>query len=191
MKFRPVMASLVCLLLACGLLPTGAFSESGPESQFFILLANDDGYFAPGLRALSEALAPLGQVLIAAPMENQSGTGHSTTTRRFVRVRPIELPPGVSGYAIGARPATCVRLALESLVPRKPDLVISGINRGTNLGIVTFYSGTVGAAREAALVGIPAIAVSMQGDAAEDYAATAAFVAYLVEELRAEDRLQP
>lgn len=182
---------LVCLFLVCLLFPLGAFAETSPNGQFLILLTNDDGYSAPGLRALAEALAPLGQVVVAAPVDNQSGTGHGTTSRQFIAVRPIELAPGVGGYAIAARPATCVRLAVESLLPRKPDLVVSGINRGTNLGIVTFYSGTLGAAREAAFVGIPAIAVSMQGDAAEDYAATAAFVRSLVEQLRAQGRLRP
>lgn len=190
MRSRRMKGAAWCLLLVFFLFPLGAGAEASSDSQFFILVVNDDGYFAPGLRFLAEALAPLGQVVIAAPMENQSGTGHSTTTHQFIRVRSIELSPAVRGHAIAARPATCVRLALESLLPRKPDLVVSGINRGTNLGIVTFYSGTVGAAREAALLGIPAIAVSMQGDAAEDYAATAAFVSHLVKELREHDRLQ-
>lgn len=191
MRVPQMNAAVLCLLLACLLFPLGTCADAAPDSQLLILVVNDDGYFAPGLRLLAEALKPLGEVVVAAPMQNQSGTGHSTTTGQFIRVRPIELSPGVRGHAIAARPATCVRLALESLLPRKPDLVVSGINRGTNLGIVTFYSGTVGAARGAALVGIPAVAVSMQGDAVEDYAATAAFVAHLVEELRTQDRVQP
>ncbi len=190
MKLARTQLGLVLLVvITAGVLVGGSRVES--ETPFTILLTNDDGYNAPGLRALAEALAPLGQVVVAAPMQNQSGTGHSTTTRRFVAVRPIELVPGVKGHAIAARPATCVRLGLESLVPRKPDLVVSGINRGQNLGIVSFYSGTVGAAREAALVGVPTIAVSMEGDAAEDYAVTASFVARLVEALRAQGQLRP
>lgn len=180
-----------CLLLALLLVPVGVFAEPHPDSQFLILLTNDDGYDAPGIRALGEALAPLGRIVVAAPTRNQSGTGHGTTTHQFVRVRPVELAPGVAGHAIAARPATCVRLAIEVLISRPPDLVVSGINRGSNLGIVTFYSGTVGAAREAALAGIPAVVVSMEGDAAEDYEAAAAFARRLVEALRAQDRLRP
>ncbi len=183
-KIFLLIALVVCFVL----------SGNGPaktNDQFLILLTNDDGYQAPGIRALGEALSSLGHVVVAAPMGNQSGTGHGITSRQFVRVRPYELVPGVSGHAIAARPATCVRLGLESLLPRRPDLMVSGINRGPNLGIVTYYSGTVGAAREAAFQGIPAIAVSMQGDAAEDYAAAAAFVRQLIEELRAQERLRP
>ncbi|MBI4467429.1 MAG: 5'/3'-nucleotidase SurE [Acidobacteria bacterium] len=183
---RPVLG-LLLLVFFCG----SALAEASPNGEFLILLSNDDGYQAPGIRAVGEALASLGRVVVAAPLENESGTGHSTTTRQFVRLQSVELAPGVRGYAIAARPATCVRLGLESLLPRKPDLVVSGINRGMNLGIVTYYSGTVGAAREAVLVGIPAIAVSLQGDAAEDYAAAATFIRGLVEELRARGRLRP
>ncbi len=180
-----------CWLAIFSLLSPGLFSADSPDEPFLILLTNDDGYDAPGLRALAEALAPLGEVAVAAPADNQSGTGHSTTARQFIAARPIEVVPGVRGYALAARPATCTRLALEALLPRRPDLVVSGINRGLNLGVVTYYSGTVGAAREVAFLGVPAIAVSMQGDNAADYAATAAFVRGLVEELRKQGRLRP
>jgi len=180
-----------CWLAIFSLLSPGIFSGDNPDDQLLILLTNDDGYDAPGLRALAEALAPLGEVVVAAPVDNQSGTGHGTTSRQFISARPIELVPGVRGYALAARPATCARLALEALLPRRPDLVLSGINRGLNVGVVTYYSGTVGAAREAAFLGIPAIAVSLQGDNAADYAATAAFVRRLVEELRKQGRLRP
>jgi 5'-nucleotidase len=190
-EMRCVKLILVWVVLVCLVQPVWAPAGADAGEQFFILVTNDDGYRAPGLKALAEALAPLGEVLVAAPLENQSGVGHATTTREFVAVRPVEIAPGIKGFAIAARPATCTRLALEALVPRKPDLVVSGINPGMNLGIVVYYSGTLGAAREAALVGIPAVAVSMQGNAAEDYAATAAFVRRLVEQLRAQGRLRP
>jgi len=156
-----------------------------------ILLSNDDGYDAPGLRALAQALAPLGKVVVVAPLENQSGTGHGTTTREFVRVQKVEILPGLESYGVAGRPATCVRLGLESLLSEKPDLVVSGINRGTNLGVATYYSGTVAAAREAVFVGIPALAVSMAGNDSDDYASTAALVARLVRDLDARGRLQP
>lgn len=169
-------------------LPLGAQAESG--NQFLILVTNDDGYQAAGLHALAEALLPLGEVVVAAPLQDQSGSGHSTTAREFIRVRPVEIALGINGYAIDARPATCVRMALETLLPRKPDVVVSGINRGVNLGIVVNYSGTVGAAREAAIVGIPAIAVSAQASGSEHYARTAQFIRHLLEQLRARDQLR-
>ncbi|MBI2955958.1 MAG: 5'/3'-nucleotidase SurE [Acidobacteria bacterium] len=191
MALRARKKILVCLLFVGLLVSPAAVEKADGNGELFILLTNDDGYDAAGLRALAEALAPLGEVMVAAPETNQSGTGHSTTTHEFIEVRPVELVPGVKAYAIAARPATCVRMALEALAPRRPDLVVSGINRGRNLGVVTYYSGTVGAAREASFVGIPALAVSNQRDDAKEYAATAAFVRELIEELRASGRLRP
>lgn len=156
-----------------------------------ILISNDDGFNAPGLQALVEALIPIGKLVIAAPVTDQSGTGHGLTFREPILVHPIELVPGVKGFAIEARPATCVWLGLESLMKRKPDLVISGINGGSNLGTVTFYSGTVGGARQAALLGIPAIAVSMEGNNPADYATAAVFIRELVKQLRTHRLLRP
>lgn len=178
-----------CLWVLLLLLPLTAAAEDAP---FLILLTNDDGYDAPGLQELARALAPLGEVLVAAPADNQSGTGHGISGRKFIRVREVEIVAGVRGYAIEARPATCARLGIEALAPRKPDLVVSGINPGMNLGVVVNYSGTVGAAREGALAGIASIAVSMTGGATrEDYAAVAEYVRQLVAKLRAEGRLRP
>ncbi len=187
-------SALLCVILVFGLAaaqgpPTAA--QSGENGGLFILVTNDDGYDAPGLRALAEALAPLGTVLVAAPQDNQSGKGHSTTGREFIRARPVEIVAGVKGYAIPATPATCARMGIEALSPRKPDVLVSGINRGRNLGVVVNYSGTVGAAREAAIAGVAAIAVSNQGDDAKEYARTAAFVRELVVRLKAEGRVKP
>lgn len=184
---RLCLAFLVIILIV----PAVPGSEPESDASFTILLSNDDGYEAPGLRALAETLASVAHVVVAAPATEQSGTGNAITLREPIFVLPIELIEGVSGYAIRARPATCVQLGVESLLERKPDLVVSGINRGANLGIVTFYSGTVGAARQAALLGIPAIAVSMQGNDAEDYAAAAAFIRDLVKQLRGQHALRP
>lgn len=191
MEIQRAKRIALVLLLTLAFVSASARAGVSLDSEFLILLSNDDGYQAPGIRAVGEALATLGRVVVVAPVDNQSGTGHGTTTRQFIQLQPVELAPGVSGYAVAARPATCVRLGIESLLPRKPDLVVSGINRGLNLGIVSFYSGTVGAAREAVLVGIPALAVSMQGDASQDYAAAAEFTRELVEKLQAEGKLRP
>jgi len=187
---RSGLASFFFLLLIVAAAASPA--AAGDSEGFLILLTNDDGYNAPGLQEMARALAPLGELLVAAPAENQSGTGHGTTGREFFRVREVEIIQGISGYAIEARPATCARLGIESLAQRKPDLVVSGINRGMNLGVVVNYSGTVGAAREGAIAGIASIAVSMTSRATrEDYAAIADYVAQLVEQLRAEGRMRP
>jgi 5'-nucleotidase len=190
MRLRLKMA-FVCVVLVLALAPAGA-SAADKDGGLFILLSNDDGYDAPGLRALAEALAPLGRVRVAAPHENNSGVGHATTTREFVRVREVEIISGVKGWAIAARPATCVRMALENLLEgEKPDIVVSGINRGENLGIVVNYSGTLGAAREAAIAGVAAFAVSMRGNDAADYQRTAEFVRDFIVQLRDGGRLKP
>ena len=166
-------------------------AQQPASDPFTILLSNDDGYDAPGLRALTEALRPLGEIIVAAPTFEQSGKGHGLTLREPIAVSERKQPNGTTWYSIEAPPATCVRLALESLLTRRPDVVISGINRGDNLGITVYHSGTVGAAREAAIVGLPAIAVSIRGDAPETYAAAASFVRTLVEQLRAKQALKP
>lgn len=160
---------------------------------FTILLSNDDGFDAPGLRALIEALRPLGDIYVSAPAMEQSGKGHSIiTTREPIFVNERRQPDGKTWWAVEGPPATSVRLAVESLMARRPDLVVSGINRGDNLGLSSAYlSGTMGAAREAAIVGIPAIAVSMGGNNEADYAATAAFIRELVEDLRSKNMLKP
>src|SRR5688572_1551177 len=124
-----------------------------------VLLSNDDGYTSGGLRALRDAVAAWADTVIVAPETEQSATSHALTLHRPLRAREYE--PGV--FAIDGTPADCVYIALhagEKFLPRWPDLVLSGINRGLNLGQDAFYSGTVAAAREGALRGIPAIASS-------------------------------
>ena len=190
MKLARTQLGLVLLVvITAGVSVGGSRVES--ETPFTILLTNDDGYNAPGLRALAEALASTAHVVVAAPASQQSGASMAITYREPIFVRPIKLTADVSGYAIQARPATCVRVGVESLLERKPDLVISGINSGPNLGIVSFYSGTVGAARQAALLGIPAIAVSRQRGDSDDYTVAAIFIRELVEQLRTQRELRP
>ncbi len=147
-----------------------------------ILLTNDDGIDAPGLVAMHKALSRVGQVTVAAPATNQSGAGHGLTTGgNPIFVTSWRDDGGSVWHSITARPATCVSLALENLLSDTPDLVVSGSNNGANLGLVTYYSGTVGAAREAAFRGIPSIAVSVQAGAHMDFEAAAEFTAQLVE----------
>ena len=129
-----------------------------PEAPL-ILLSNDDGVAAPGLMALHAALGPVGEVHIVAPEREQSANSHSLTLHRPLRHRRVE--PRI--HAIDGTPADCVYVALyyEGMLPRRPSLVLSGINVGPNLGSDIHYSGTVAAAREGALRGIPSIALSM------------------------------
>ena len=127
-----------------------------------ILVSNDDGITARGLEALSEALRALGRVVVVAPESEQSATSHSITLARPLRMRP----DGVDRWAVDGTPVDCVYVALHhrEVLPRRPDVVVSGINHGLNMGGDVFYSGTVAAAREGALRGIPGLAVSLARD---------------------------
>jgi 5'-nucleotidase len=138
-----------------------------------VLLSNDDGLAAPGLAALREALSRHAEVIVCAPEVNQSATSHSLSLHRILRLRRAR-DAGAGVFALDGTPADCVYVALHSgtrVLPRRPDLVVSGMNHGLNLGVDVFYSGTVAAAREAALRGIPAVAVS--ADAGADRVAAA------------------
>jgi 5'-nucleotidase len=126
-----------------------------------ILVTNDDGVRAPGILAVALALRTLGEVTVVAPADDQSGVGHAISISDPIYVDHVQLPEGIAATALTATPASCVKMALEALIDRKPDLVVSGINRGYNLGMTAYVSGTVAAAREAALNGIPAIASSL------------------------------
>jgi len=127
----------------------------------FILLTNDDGISAPGLVALYRELLSLGEVAVVAPESVQSATGHGITLNQPLLTRKVTVENLFTGVAVDGRPADCVKLAVAQLLPRTPDLVISGMNSGANTGINVIYSGTVAAAIEAAFLGLPAIAVSL------------------------------
>jgi len=144
-----------------------------------ILLSNDDGVAAPGLRAAADALSEIGEVMIAAPDRERSAASHSISLDRPLRVD--EIHRGV--YAIDGTPVDCVYLALLHLVPRRPALVVSGINNGYNLGSDVFYSGTVAAAVEGALRGLPAVAVSLERQRPQDFSHAAGFLAALAGEV--------
>jgi len=122
-----------------------------------IMVTNDDGIAAPGIKALADALQELGDVTVVAPDRERSAAGHSLTLHSPLRV--FELRPG--WYAVDGTPTDCVNMGIHSLLPSPPDLVVSGINHGGNMGDDITYSGTVAAAMEANLMGIPALAVSL------------------------------
>ncbi len=145
-----------------------------------ILLSNDDGYFAPGLAALAEGLKPLGEITVVAPERDRSGASNSLTLDR-----PLMLSHAHNGFHyVNGTPTDCVHMAVTGLLDFEPDVIVSGINSGSNMGDDTLYSGTVAAATEGYLLGIPSIAVSLVGTKFEHYR-TAARVAHdLVERLR-------
>ena len=122
-----------------------------------ILVTNDDGYRSEGITALADALRPLGEVTIVAPVEEASAIGHALTLRRPLRLEAIR--EGV--YAVDGTPTDCVNMAITQIFKGLPDLVVSGINKGWNLGDDVTYSGTVAGALEGALLGVPALAVSL------------------------------
>jgi 5'-nucleotidase len=140
-----------------------------------ILVTNDDGIHAPGIAALAEALRAVGEVYVVAPDREASACGQSLTLTAPLRAERIE----DRRYAVNGTPADCVILALQKILDQDPALVVSGINRGANLGDDVFYSGTVGGAREATFAGIPAIAVSLAARAGDDYSHAAGFAARL------------
>jgi len=126
-----------------------------------ILLCNDDGIHAPGLHALHGAIRDLGEVTVAAPAAEQSAVGHAITLSNPIKCRPVEKDGAFFGHAVGGTPADCVKLAVYALMPERPEIVVSGINLGPNAGISVIYSGTVSAATEGTILGIPSMAVSL------------------------------
>ena len=146
-----------------------------------ILLTNDDGIRAVGLRSLYAALVKAGhRVHVAAPMTEQSAVGHSVTLFSPLRVTQVE-EKGFSGLGISGTPSDCVKLALSHLLPRKPDMIVSGINAGANVGVDVLYSGTVSAATEGALAGVPAMAVSVDDYHPEELSRQAAYAVDLLD----------
>ncbi|MEP7206182.1 MAG: 5'/3'-nucleotidase SurE [Casimicrobiaceae bacterium] len=142
-----------------------------------ILLSNDDGYFAPGLEALAAALAPHAEITVVAPERDRSGASNSLTLDRPLTVR--RAPNGF--LFVNGTPTDCVHLAVTGLLEQLPDMVISGINLGANMGDDTIYSGTVAAATEGFLLGIPSIAVSLASKTAAHFETAAAVAVDLMQ----------
>lgn len=136
-----------------------------------ILISNDDGIHSEGLAALAEALGDRGEVYVVAPDRERSAASHSLTLHRPLRVSEV----GPRRYAVDGTPTDCVNLAVHGILPRRPRLIMAGINKGANLGEDITYSGTVSAAMEGTLLGVPSVAVSLVGRDGFDFAAAAAF----------------
>ncbi len=142
-----------------------------------ILLSNDDGYFAPGLAALHAALEGLGEITVVAPERNRSGASNSLTLDR-----PLNLRSAANGFRyVNGTPTDCVHLAVTGLLDHTPDIIVSGINNGANMGDDTIYSGTVAAATEGYLLGIPSIAVSLTSFEGKHFATAGQIARELVE----------
>ncbi len=142
-----------------------------------ILLSNDDGYFAPGLAALAEALRGVGEVVVVAPEQNRSGASNSLTLDR-----PLYLKKAANGfYFVNGTPTDCVHLAVTGMLDELPDIIVSGINHGANMGDDTIYSGTVAAATEGFLLGIPSIAISLNSYESNNFSTAGLVARELVE----------
>ncbi|MHB1318146.1 MAG: 5'/3'-nucleotidase SurE [Anaerolineae bacterium] len=165
--------------------------ERPEQPGYTILITNDDGIASSGLRELASALVPLGKVEIIAPEHNWSASGHSKTMHKPLRVTPAHLADGTPALATSGSPSDCVALALLGILERRPDLVVSGINQGANVGNDLTYSGTVSAAMESVIAGIPAIAISLDSVESQFYAAAASFAAQLAARLLSERLERP
>lgn len=150
-----------------------------------ILLTNDDGITAPGLVAMYRRLAELGETHVVAPATVQSATSHGITLTTPLLTSRVKVDDAFTGTSVEGRPADCVKLAMQ-IMPKKPDLVISGINSGANVGINVLYSGTIAAAIEAAFLGLPAIAMSLHmGNHPPNYPAAANLALSLIRQIHA------
>jgi 5'-nucleotidase len=152
-----------------------------------ILLSNDDGYFAPGLAALAEALQEYAEITVVAPERDRSGASNSLTLDRPLMLR--QAPSGF--YYVNGTPTDCVHLAVTGMLDHLPDMVISGINHGSNMGDDTIYSGTVAAATEGYLLGIPSIAVSLASHNAKHFDTAARVVGDLVQRIQRQPPTEP
>ena len=132
------------------------------EDRPLILVTNDDGIFAPGIRTLVQEVMPFGRVLVVAPDKPQSAMGHAITIHSFLRLQSVDLEEGVEAWSCSGTPVDCVKLAIYKLLGgARPDLLVSGINHGANISINVLYSGTMSAAVEGAMEGIPSIGFSL------------------------------
>jgi 5'-nucleotidase len=160
-----------------------------------VLLTNDDGYLSPGLHALRRVLAELGEVWVLAPEKNWSAASRTRVFHKPLRVYSAQLPDGSVVHVTNGSPSDCVLLAVLGLAPRRPDLVVAGINAGANLGRDVTYSGTVSAAMEGAQAGIPSLAVSVdvtgEPEESPDYERAARIALRLAQELLQNQRIPP
>lgn len=154
------------------------------SSKPIILITNDDGITAPGIRNLIEAVKDLGTILVVAPDKPQSGMGHAITIGQPLRMNKVHIFDGIESWQISGTPVDCVKLAVDKLLHRKPDICLSGINHGANHSINVIYSGTMSAAMEASIESIPSIGFSLMDFSLEaDFSAAKEIVREIVEKV--------
>ena len=155
-----------------------------------ILVSNDDGISSEGIAVLTKSLSEIGDVIVVAPQTEQSAVGHAITMQIPVRVNEFTRGGKFFGYAVTGTPADCIKMGIKNIMKEKPDIVVSGINNGVNSAINIIYSGTVSAAREAAIMDVPSIAVSIAGHQVDDYSYSGKIAQQLVKMI-SKNRLQP
>jgi 5'-nucleotidase len=160
------------------------------KKEFTILVTNDDGINAPGIRYLIEAVKDLGRVVVVAPDKPQSGMGHAITIGFPLRMSPVKLIDGVEAWSCSGTPVDCVKLAVDKVLHRKPDLCLSGINHGANHSINVIYSGTMSAAIEASIESIPSVGFSLLDYSVEaDFTGAKKYARLIVESLMKQKKL--
>jgi 5'-nucleotidase len=149
-----------------------------------ILITNDDGIAAEGIRALADSLKRIGDVVVVAPERERSAVGHAITMHKPLRTNPVSyFGSDIRAWAVNGTPSDCVKLGIEALLKEKPDMVFSGINNGPNLGTDVLYSGTVSAAVESVLLGVPSAALSLASYDCADYSFASGFAVSLAQNI--------
>ncbi len=155
-------------------------AKASKKEQPIILVTNDDSISAPGIKALVEAVLPLGRVVVVAPDKPQSGMGHAITIGHPLRLQKVHFLDGVEAYTCNGTPVDCVKLAVDKVLHRKPDICLSGVNHGANHSINVIYSGTMSAAMEAAIESIPSAGFSLLDYSVEADFSAAKIYAYKI-----------
>lgn len=155
-----------------------------------ILVSNDDGISSEGIAVLAKSLSEIGDVTIVAPQTEQSAVGHAITMQIPVRVNEFKKGGKFFGYSVTGTPADCIKMGIKNIMKEKPDIVVSGINNGSNSAINIIYSGTVSAAREAAIMDVPSIAISVASHVVNDFSYAGKIAQQLVKIIGKND-LQP
>jgi 5'-nucleotidase len=161
-----------------------------PKKEFTILITNDDGVMAPGIKHLIDAVKDLGRVVVVAPDKPQSGMGHAITIGFPLRMHQVKLMDGIEAWSCSGTPVDCVKLAVDKVLKRKPDLCLSGINHGANHSINVIYSGTMSAAIEASIESIPSVGFSLLDYSLEaDFTSARKYARIIVQQLMNQKQL--
>lgn len=181
---RALPALSLLLLLMFGCFNTPVTAQTPPVEPFRILICNDDGIDSEGILALAKELEKIASITVVAPAENFSGAGHSLTIQGPLTVSDVKREGKFFGVKVNATPATCMKLAIDQICEKRPNLVVTGINEGDNLGLTVLVSGTFNSAQEGLMKGIPAISVSLGRSKNMDYSMAAGFTREFIQAIR-------